>query len=70
MATDVRPLDENLMAPSGQLVHSREGDRDAVLVVLDLCGDSDEHADILVTSASHGYGCGGITGTIPWFNSV
>jgi hypothetical protein len=55
-------LDQHLVPPSGQLVDAGQGDGDAVLVVLDFRGDSDEHADILVTSASDGYGCGGITG--------
>ena len=37
-------LDEDLVPVAHQLVHAGRGDRDPVLVVLDLAGDADLHA--------------------------
>ena len=37
-------LDEDLVAVADELVHAGRGDRDPVLVVLDLAGDADLHA--------------------------
>ena len=46
-------LDEDLVAVGAQLVDPRGGERDAVLVVLDLCGDPDDGGGI-----SHGRSLG------------
>ena len=40
-------LDHHLVAVPGELVDAGRGDRDAVLVVLDLAGDADLHDGLL-----------------------
>jgi len=38
-------FDEHVMPVAHEFVHTRRSDRDAILVVLDLAGDSDLHCD-------------------------